>query len=67
MLSTSVAVRSADAVGVPASPLLTPPASITVPTRSPLITAASFTPWIVIVIVREVPSTVCTVNVSVSD
>ena len=67
MLSTSVAARSAVAVGVPTVPFATPPASITVPVTVPVITAASLRPWIVIVIVCSVPSAVCTVNVSVSE
>ena len=36
-------------VGVPAVPLLTPPASVTSPVASPVITAASFWAWMVMV------------------
>ena len=48
-LSTSVEFRSPVAVGVPGVPLLTPPASVTDPLATPLITAASLAPLMVIV------------------
>ena len=54
------------AVGVPGVPLLTPPASMTVPLVAPLITAASLAPLMVMVTSWAVPSTVVAVNVSVS-
>ena len=57
-LSTSVELRSPVAVGVPGVPLLTPPASITVPVVAPLITAASLVPWMVMVTSCAVPSAV---------
>ena len=49
VLSTSAAARSADAVGVPAVPLATPPSSITVPVAVPVIVAASLRPVMLIV------------------
>ena len=64
--STSVELRSPVAVGVPGVRLSTPPASTTVPMKSPLITAASFLPVMVMVTGCWVPSTVVAVNVSVS-
>ena len=48
-LSTSVEFRSPVAGGVPGVPLLTPPASVTDPLATPLITAASFLPVMVMV------------------
>ena len=51
---------------MPGVPLATPPASITLPVVAPLITAASLAPLMVMVTTCEVPSTVKTVNVSVS-
>ena len=65
-LSTSVELRSPVAVGVPGVPLVTPPSSITDPMKSPLITAASLPPVMVMVTSCAVPSTVVAVNVSVS-
>jgi hypothetical protein len=50
---------------MPAVALLTPPASVTVPVMSPLITAASSVPWIVMVTTCEVPSIVVAVKLSV--
>ena len=47
-------------------PLATPPASTTVPVKSPLITAASLAPLMVMVTTWAVPSTVVAVKVSVS-
>ena len=64
--STSVEFRSPVAVGVPGVPLSTPPASITAPMKSPVITAASLVPLMVMVTSCWVPPTVVTVNVSVS-
>ena len=61
-LSTSAASRSPVAVGMPGVPLATPPASITVPVISPLITAASLAPVMVMVTTCAVPSTVVTVK-----
>ena len=51
---------------MPGVPLATPPASSTVPVKSPLITAASSVPWMVMVTSWAVPSTVVAVNVSVN-
>ena len=51
--------------GIPGVPLLTPPASITLPVVLPLITAASLAPLMVMVTSCAVPSTVVTVKVSV--
>ena len=51
---------------MPGVPLATPPASTTVPVKSPLITAASLAPLMVMVTTWAVPSTVVAVNVSVS-
>ena len=65
-LSISVEFRLPVAVGMPGVPLLTPPASVTVPVVSPVITAASFLPSMVMVTSCAVPSTVVAVNVSVS-
>src|SRR5439155_18947425 len=65
VLSTSLSVKVPLAVGVPAVPLPTPPASTTEPVAVPEITAASLVPLIVIVTTLAVPSTVVTVNVSV--
>ena len=65
-LSTSVKLRSPVAVGVPGVPLATPPASTTAPVVSPLITAASLVPLMMMMTTFEVPSTVVTVNVSLS-
>ena len=59
-------LRSPVAVGVPGVPLSTPPASITDPLATPLITAASLAPLMVMVTSWAVPSTVKAVNVSVS-
>ena len=53
-------------VGVPGVPLATPPASVTSPVASPVMTAASFCAWMVIVTTCAVPSAVSAVNVSVS-
>ena len=64
--STSVELRSPVAVGVPGVRLSTPPASTTGPMKSPLITAASFLPLMVMVTSCWVSPTVVTVNVSVS-
>ena len=47
-------------------PLATPPASTTVPLVSPLITAASLVPWMVMVTTCAVPSAVSAVKLSVS-
>ena len=54
------------AVGVPGVPLLTPPASVTLPDVVPLITAASLLPLMVMVTTCAVPSTVSAVKLSVS-
>src|SRR5436309_5176113 len=62
---SSPALKVPLAVGVPAVPLPTPPASTTEPVAVPEITAASLVPLIVIVTTLAVPSTVLTVNVSV--
>ena len=53
-------------VGVPGVPLLTPPASVTLPDVVPLITAASLAPVMVMVTTCDVPSIVVAVKVSVS-
>ena len=52
------------AVGVPAVPLLTPPASVTEPLLAPVITAASLRRWMVTVTSCAVPSAVVTVKLS---
>ena len=62
----SVEFRLPVAVGVPGVPLLTPPASVTAPLVTPLITAVSLVPLMVMVTSCAVPSTVVAVNVSVS-
>ena len=64
-LSTSVELRLPVAVGVPGVPLLTPPASATVPVTGPVMTAVSLAPLMVMVTSCAVPSIVVTVNVSV--
>ena len=64
--STSMELRSPVAVSVPGVLLLTPPSSTTASMKSPLITAASFLPVMVMVTSCWAPSTVVTVNVSVS-
>ena len=51
---------------MPGVPLLTPPASTTVPLVSPLITAASLAPSMVMVTTCAVPSAVNAVKLSVS-
>ena len=61
-MSTSVEFRLPVAVGVPGVPLLTPPASVTDPLATPLITAASFLPLMVMVTSWAVPSTVVAVK-----
>jgi len=65
-LSISAESRLPVAVGVPGVPLLTPPASVTLPVAVPLIVAASFAPAIVTMTSCAVPSAVRAVNVSVS-
>ena len=50
------------AVGVPGVPLATPPASVTSPVTSPVITAASLVPWMVIATTWAVPSAARTVK-----
>ena len=54
------------AIGTPGMPEPTPPASVTDPLVTPLITAASLAPLMVTVTSWAVPSTVVTVKVSVS-
>src|SRR6188508_3604946 len=53
----SVTSRSPPAVATPAVPLATPPFSITVPVAVPLITAAAFTPSMVMSIEVDIPPT----------
>ncbi len=62
----SVSVSVPVAVGLPYLALATPPASITAPVLVPEMTAASLLPLMVTVTTCAVPSTVVTVNVSVS-
>ena len=58
-------VEVATVNGMPGVPLATPPASTTAPVVSPVITAASLAPVMVMVIACAVPSTVVTVKLSV--
>ena len=51
---------------MPGVPLLTPPASVTLPDVAPLITAASLAPLMVMVTTCAVPSAVSAVKLSVS-
>ena len=51
---------------MPGVPLLTPPASVTLPDVAPLITAASLAPVMVMVTTCAVPSAVSAVKLSVS-
>ena len=63
--STSVALSNPIATGSPATALLIPPASFTVPVVVPVITAASFVPAMLTVTTLLEPSEVVTVKLSV--